>query len=214
MNKTIINKVVEILENEYQEVACTLNYRAPLELLISTMLSAQCTDARVNIVTPMLFSQYKSVNDFADADIKAIEEIIRSTGFYHNKAQNMINCCIQIRDEYNGEIPAVMEELVKLSGVGRKTANVYLSEIHHTPGIIVDTHAKRLTNRIGLTKQTEPEKIERDLMKKIPKEKWSDFSHRLVFHGRAVCHARNPKCEICKLNEICEYNKKNIKKDI
>jgi len=212
MNKENIAKIIEILENDYQEVKCTLNYNSPLELLVATMLSAQCTDARVNIVTPKLFNKYRSPKDFMEADIFELENFIRSTGFFRNKSNNIKKCCSTIVKDFEGKIPSDMNELVKLPGVGRKTANVFLGEIYTKPGIVVDTHAKRLANRIGLTKESNPEKIEQELMKKIPKEKWTTFSHRLVYHGRAVCNARSPKCEICNIKEYCEYYKKTHQK--
>jgi len=207
VNKKIISNIIEILENQYKEVKCTLDYSSPLELLIATQLSAQCTDKRVNVVTPQLFSKYKKVEDFKKANINEIENIIRSTGFFRNKSKNIIECCNQIDSQFKGEVPNTIEQLVELAGVGRKTANVVLSEIYNVPGIIVDTHTKRLSNRIGLTKESDPKQIEKDLMKVIPKSKWSTFSHRLVYHGREVCNARNPKCDICKLNIYCKYYK-------
>jgi len=208
MNKKNIIKIIDILENEYQEVKCTLNYNSPLELLIATMLSAQCTDARVNIVTPRLFEKYKNSKEFMNADIYELENFIRSTGFFRNKSNNIKKCCSTIVNNFHGDIPDNMNDLVKLPGVGRKTANVFLGEIHTKPGIVVDTHTKRLANRIGLTNESNPEKIEQDLMKKIPEEKWTAFSHRLVYHGRAICNARSPKCELCSIKEYCEYYKK------
>lgn len=208
MNKKSINFIIEILEKEYEEVKCTLDYHSPLELLIATQLSAQCTDKRVNIVTPELFKKYKNVIEFKNANIIDVEKIIKSTGFFRNKSKNIIACCNLINNEFNGNVPDNINDLVKLPGVGRKTANVVLSEIFNVPGIIVDTHTKRLSNRIGLTNESEPKLIEKDLMKIIPKNIWSDFSHRLVYHGRRVCNARNPKCDICKLNNYCDYYKK------
>lgn len=207
MNKKDIPNILNNLKNNYQEVSCTLNYRKPLDLLVATMLSAQCTDARVNIVTPKLFEKYQTIKDFAEADFEELQIYIKSTGFFRNKSTNIMKCCQKVLVDYDGEIPDTIDELVKLPGVGRKTANVFLSEIHNTPGIIVDTHAKRLSRRIGLTNEEDPVKIEKDLMKKIPKDQWSEFSHRMVYHGRAVCNARSPKCEICSINLYCDYYK-------
>lgn len=207
MYKKDIPNILNNLRNDYQEVSCTLNYTKPLDLLVATMLSAQCTDARVNIVTPKLFKKYQTIKDFAQADYEELQLYIKSTGFFRNKSTNIMKCCQKVLKEYNGEIPDTIDELVKLPGVGRKTANVFLSEIHNTPGIIVDTHAKRLSRRIGLTKEEDPVKIERDLMKKIPKDQWSEFSHRMVYHGRAVCNARKPECENCSINQYCDYYK-------
>ncbi len=207
MNKKDIPNILTNLKINYQEVSCTLNYAKPLDLLVATMLSAQCTDARVNIVTPKLFKKYQTIKDFAQADYEELQLYIKSTGFFRNKSTNIMKCCQKVLKEYNGEIPDTIDELVKLPGVGRKTANVFLSEIHNTPGIIVDTHAKRLSRRIGLTKEEDPVKIERDLMKKIPKDHWSEFSHRMVYHGRAVCNARKPECENCSINQYCDYYK-------
>lgn len=207
MKKNDIPNILNNLRNDYQEVSCTLDYVKPLDLLVATMLSAQCTDARVNIVTPKLFEKYRNINDFAQADYEELQTYIKSTGFFRNKSTNIMKCCQKVLKEYNGEIPDTIDELVKLPGVGRKTANVFLSEIHNTPGIIVDTHAKRLSRRIGLTKEEDPVKIERDLMKKIPKDQWSEFSHRMVYHGRAVCNARKPDCENCSIKQYCDYYK-------
>ncbi len=207
MKKKDIPNILNNLKNNYQEVSCTLDYRKPLDLLVATMLSAQCTDARVNIVTPKLFEKYKTIKDFAQADYEELQIYIKSTGFFRNKSTNIMKCCQKVLVDYDGEIPDTIDELVKLPGVGRKTANVFLSEIHNTPGIIVDTHAKRLSRRIGLTKEEDPVKIEKDLMQKIPKDQWSEFSHRMVYHGRAVCNARSPKCEICSINLYCDYYK-------
>ncbi|MCK5812330.1 MAG: endonuclease III [Clostridiales bacterium] len=207
VKKNDIPNILNNLRNDYQEVSCTLDYVKPLDLLVATMLSAQCTDARVNIVTPKLFEKYRNINDFAQADYEELQTYIKSTGFFRNKSTNIMKCCQKVLKEYNGEIPDTIDELVKLPGVGRKTANVFLSEIHNTPGIIVDTHAKRLSRRIGLTKEEDPVKIERDLMKKIPKDQWSEFSHRMVYHGRAVCNARKPDCENCSIKQYCDYYK-------
>jgi len=204
-------KIIEELDRLYPDAGCSLTYKTPLQLLIATQLAAQCTDERVNIVTRDLFEKYKTAEDFENADIKVLEQDIRSTGFYRNKARNIIACCQKIIDEYDGEVPDTMEKLLTLPGVGRKTANVILGNIFNTPGIVVDTHAKRLSNRLGLTKEQDPTKIEFDLMKIIPRERWSRFSNQLVFHGRAVCNARKPDCESCSLKPYCVYGQKKLK---
>ena len=196
--------IIEKLEKAYPDAKCTLNYYTPLQMLIATQLSAQCTDARVNIVTGPLFERYKDVNDFADADFDELCEYIRSAGFYRSKAKNIISCCRRIRDVYNGEVPDTMEELLTLAGTGRKTANLVLGDVFGKPAIVVDTHCIRLTNRMGLTTNKEPEKIEADLKKILPPEKSLLFCHRLVAHGRAVCTARRAGCDSCPINEVCK----------
>jgi endonuclease-3 len=180
--------------------------------MIATILAAQCTDARVNIVTKDLFEKYKTVYDFAGADLQELEQDIKSTGFYHNKAKNIIAACKLIISDFGGKVPGDMESLLKLPGVGRKTANLLLNDCFGIPGVVVDTHAKRLSNRIGLTKNQDPVKIEYDLMKVIPKEKWGSFCHQLVYHGRAVCNARKPLCEECGIKEYCDFFKNSVKK--
>lgn len=209
--KNRVDSIVEELDKLYPEADCSLEYKDPLQLLIATQLAAQCTDARVNIVTKTLFQKYKNVYDFAKANIEELEEDIRSTGFYRNKARNIINCCRMLIENYEGKVPANMEELLKLPGVGRKTANLVLGDIFGIPGVVVDTHAKRLSNRIGLSSNTDPEKIEYDLMEILPREKWSKFCHQLVLHGRAVCGAKKPKCESCSIRELCDYDVKKCK---
>lgn len=205
-----IQRILELLDNEYgTEFRCFLNYETPWQLLVATMLSAQCTDARVNIVTKDLFVKYKSVDDFANADLKELEEDIRPTGFYKNKAKNIIACMQKIRDEHNGEVPKTIEELTALAGVGRKTANVIRGNIYNDPSIVVDTHVKRISNKLGLTKEDDPVKIEYDLMGKLPKNHWILYNIHLITLGRNICIARRPKCEECFLKEYCmEYNKK------
>jgi endonuclease-3 len=200
-----IEFIITTLEGLYPDADCTLSHKKPLELLIATILAAQCTDARVNIVTKNLFLKYKDTKDYVKADIKKLEQDIRSTGFFKNKAKHIKGCAEKIIEEYDGSVPNSMEELIKLPGVGRKTANVILSNAYGIPGIVVDTHVKRLSGRIGLSYNQNPEKIERDLMELIPKEKWSLFSHLLISHGREVCMARKPKCEICKINLWCKF---------
>lgn len=206
-----IKNIIDELERLYPQAGCTLTYKDPLQLLIATQMAAQCTDARVNIVTRDLFKKYRTAQDFANAGQNELEEEIRSTGFYRNKARNIIACCKKIVTDFGGEVPHSMEELLSLPGVGRKTANLVLGDIFNIPGVVVDTHAKRLSNRLGLTREQDPEKIEYDLMKVIPKEKWSLFSHQLVFHGREVCMARNPQCENCTLRSYCVYGKNKVK---
>lgn len=194
----------DILEMLYPEGICSLNYTTPLELLIATQLSAQCTDARVNIVTEKLFKKYPDALSFANADIKELERDIHSIGFYHNKAKNLIECCRKILADFNGEVPDNMEDLLTLAGVGRKTANLVLGDIFGKGGMVIDTHAKRILKRVGLTKETEPVRVEKDTEKLLPREKHSDFCHRLVLHGRAYCTARSPKCDTCAASSICK----------
>lgn len=201
--------ILEKLEEVYPDVKCSLNFSNPLEMLIATQLSAQCTDARVNIITETLFKKYPDLDSFADADYDELCEDIRSAGFYRNKAKNIIACCQRIREVYNGEVPHTMEDLLSLAGTGRKTANLVLGDIFGQSAIVVDTHCIRLSNRMGLTTNQDPVKIEFDLKKLIPAENSIHFCHQLVAHGRAVCTARKPDCENCNLNDVC---KKVIKK--
>lgn len=196
--------ILDKLEEVYPDVKCSLNYTTPVEMLIATQLSAQCTDARVNIVTDTLFKKYRSVEDFANADYEELCNDIKSAGFYRNKAKNIIACCQRILEVYNGEVPDTMEDLLTLAGTGRKTANLVLGDIFGQPAYVVDTHCIRLTNRMGLTTNSDPVKIEQDLRKIIPPEKSLHFCHQLVAHGRAVCSARKPMCEVCNLNEVCK----------
>lgn len=188
----------------YPDAVCSLDYKDPMQLMISTILAAQCTDARVNIVTETLFNKYVTVEDFANADLEELEQDIRSTGFYHNKAKNIINACSMLISEFGGKVPPNMEDMLKLPGVGRKTANLVLGDCFGIPGVVVDTHAARLSKRIGFTRHNDPEKIEYDLMRILPKEKWTGFCHQLVYHGRAVCIARKPQCEVCAINSFCD----------
>lgn len=194
----------ELLEKEYPEVKCSLNYSNPLEMLIATQLSAQCTDARVNIVTEELFKRYKTAQDYAGADIEELQDYIRSAGFYKNKSKNIIACCKRLVEVYGGEVPDTMEELLTLAGTGRKTANLVLGDIFGKPAVVVDTHCIRLSNRIGLTSSREPEKIEQELKKLVPPEKQLGLCHRFVYHGRAVCTARSPKCTECSVRPACK----------
>lgn len=199
--------VLNELSRCYPRVECGLVYHNPLELLIATILSAQCTDVRVNKVTPELFAAFQNASDFADASPTKLEEAIRSTGFFRNKARNIRACCQQLVELYDGQVPGSLAELVELPGIGRKTANVVLGEAFHVPGLVVDTHVKRLANKIGLTREKTPEKIEQDLMRIVPEQNWTLFSHLLVTHGRQVCFARRPQCRECVLRPICSYGK-------
>jgi endonuclease-3 len=187
----------------YPDAHCALHHNNALQLLIATILSAQCTDVRVNMVTPSLFARYPNAEAFATAEPRELETLIQSTGFFRNKARNIIACCKKIVSDHRGEVPSTLEELVPLPGVGRKTANVVLGDAFDTPGITVDTHVGRLSRRLGLTTQTDAEKVERELMKLLPRKDWTLFSHRMIFHGRQVCSARNPNCGGCALNDIC-----------
>ncbi len=196
--------ILDVLKREYPEVKCTLNYTTPFEMLIATQMSAQCTDARVNIITADLFKKYRDVNDFADADYNELCEDIRSAGFYRSKAKNIILTAQRIREAYNGQVPDTMEDLLTLPGTGRKTANLVLGDIFKKPAIVVDTHCIRLTNRMGLTTNQEPQKIENDLRKILPPEESLGFCHRMVYHGRAVCTARKPQCDTCAVRDICK----------
>ncbi|TAK53953.1 MAG: endonuclease III [Bacteroidetes bacterium] len=197
-------KITAALAKDYPEAKIALHHSNPLELLISTILSAQCTDARVNIVTESLFKKYKTATDYAIADQHELEKDIHSTGFYRAKAKNIIACCTTLVEQYNGNVPSTMEELLQLAGVGRKTANVVLSgAFGKIEGIVVDTHVGRLAQRLGFTKETNPEKIERDLMTIIPKQKWFLIDNLLIMHGRNICDARKPKCETCSVNKLC-----------
>jgi endonuclease-3 len=201
--RTHARRIVRLLAREYPEARCALHHDSPLQLLIATILSAQCTDARVNQVTPSLFGRFADAKAFATADPRELELAIQSTGFFRNKTRNIQECCKQLVSQYHGEVPRTMEELVKLPGIGRKTANVILGNVYDVPGITVDTHVKRLSRRMGLSTHADPEKIERDLMQIIPRKEWTMFSHRMIFHGRQVCHARKPNCAECVLHKIC-----------
>jgi endonuclease III len=187
----------------YPDAHCALIHENPLQLLIATILSAQCTDVRVNLVTPALFARYADAQAFADADPAELETAIQSTGFFRNKARSIQACCKLLVEKHGGQVPGTMEELVPLPGIGRKTANVVLGNAFDVPGITVDTHVGRLSQRMGLTKQFDAEKIERDLMELVPRKNWTMFSHRMIFHGRQVCHARKPNCDSCTLATVC-----------
>lgn len=198
------DEVTVRLAKEYPDAHCALNHNNPFELLIATILSAQCTDERVNIVTADLFRKYRGPQDFASAVQEEVEQDVRSTGFFRNKAKSIRGASQRILDEYGGEVPQTMDELLTLPGVARKTANVVLGNAFGiASGVVVDTHVKRLSFRLGLTTQTVPEKVEKDLVKLIPEKHWVIFSHWLIFHGRQVCKARKPACEVCMMNDIC-----------
>ena len=201
-------EILKRLDDTYgTEMICYLNHETPWQLLIAVILSAQCTDARVNIVTKDLFQKYPSLEAFADASVKEMEMDIRSIGFYHNKAKNIIACARMLLEKHKGVVPDTLEELVALPGVGRKTANVILGNIYHKPSVVVDTHVKRISKRLGFTKEDDPEKVEYDLMKKLPKDHWILYNIQIITFGREICFARNPKCEICPLQDLCKVKK-------
>ncbi len=197
-------KVIELLENVYPNAKTALNYTNPLEILVATMLSAQTTDQRVNIVTANLFKKYRTPKDYADADIKELEQDIHSTGFYHNKARNLQKCCQMIVEKFNSQVPKTMDELLELPGVARKTANIVLYNAYDViAGIAVDTHVNRVSQRLGLTENDDSAKIEQDLMQITPKEKWMKLTDLLISHGRQICTAKRPKCVACVINKYC-----------
>jgi len=197
-------KTIQLLEKLYPEAKSALNYTNPLEILVATMLSAQTTDVRVNIVTQFLFKKYRTPQDYVNVDLKELEQDIHSTGFYHNKAKNLKACCKLIVEKFHSQVPKTMEELLELPGVARKTANIVLYNAYNvTAGIAVDTHVMRLSQRLGFTEQKDQNKIEQDLMAITPKDKWMPLTDLLIFHGRQVCSAKKPRCDICVLNEIC-----------
>ena len=202
-------ELVNILRKRYPDAKCSLDFDTPFEMLVAVMLSAQCTDERVNKTTPSIFTKYSTPKDFANIDINELEELIHPCGFYKNKAKNIKKCAQMIMEKYNGEVPKNMEDLISLPGVGRKSANVVMLEAFgDAQGIAVDTHCRRIANKIGLSDEKEPEKIEQDLLKIFDKEDYKDINHLLIWHGRNTCIARNPKCEECVLKEICrEYAK-------
>lgn len=198
------SSIVKRLKKAYPGATTALLHSNPLELLVSTILSAQCTDVRVNMVTPELFKRYRTAKDFSNAHRQELEEMIRSTGFYHAKAKSIVNCCKALVEQHGGQVPSSMEELVRLPGVGRKTANVVLgSAFGIAVGIVVDTHVKRLSERLGFSKESDPEKIEQDLMKIISKKDWIAIGDLLILHGRKTCPARKPQCPDCALNDLC-----------
>ena len=198
-------EILAILDEQYgREYVCYLNYETPWQLLIATMLSAQCADARVNLVTADLFQKYDTLEKFASADLKELEQDIKPTGFYHNKAKNIIACTKDLLYKFGGEVPRSLEDLTSLAGVGRKTANVIRGNIYHDPSVVVDTHVKRISRRLGLTKNEDPEKIEMDLMKELPKDHWILYNIQIITFGRSICTARSPKCEQCFLQKYCK----------
>lgn len=203
--KELAVQVIEELEKLYPDAACSLTYSQPHELLIATRLSAQCTDARVNIVTKDLFARFTTIEAFADADVEDIEEIVKPCGLYKTKAKSIKEMCIQLRDDYGGKLPDTLEELTKLSGIGRKTANLIMGDIYRKPAVVTDTHCIRITGRLGLVKSKEPAKVEAELWKILPPDKSSDFCHRLVHFGREYCTARSPKCDKCPVRTLCAF---------
>lgn len=208
MTKKNIDILIKRLDENYgKELICYLNYENPWQLLMATILSAQCTDERVNKVTKDLFVKYTNLSDFANANLHELENDIKSTGFYHNKAKNIKACAKMLIDEYDGTVPSDIDKLTKLPGVGRKTANVIRGNIYHIDSIVVDTHVKRVSNKLGITKEDDPVKIEFDLMKKIPKDHWILYNLQIIAHGRNICKAPTPKCEECFLKDICKNYK-------
>ncbi len=208
--KERVKKVLQLLDEHYgTDDICYLEYENAWQLLIATILSAQCTDARVNIVTRDLFQKYRSVEDFAKADQKELEQDIHATGFYRNKAKNIISCCQDLMSRFGGQVPETLEELTSLAGVGRKTANVIRGNIYHEPSIVVDTHVKRISARLGFTEETDPAKVEQDLMRVLPKDHWILYNMQIITLGRQLCKALNPKCGECFLTEVCPCYQKN-----
>ena len=203
-------EIIEKLNKMYPDAKCSLNFNSPFEMLIAVILSAQCTDDRVNKTTPAIFAKYNAPEDFANMDIKLLEKLIHPCGFYKNKAKNIKLTSQILVEKFNSKVPETMDELVSLPGVGRKTANVVMLEAFNNPqGVAVDTHCKRIANRIGLSDKSDPEKIEQDILKIFPKKYYYDLNHVLIWHGRNTCTARNPKCENCHINSYCEYFKEN-----
>ncbi len=205
MTKKRVNKILKTLRKTYPDVKTALRHRSTLQLLVATILSAQCTDKRVNEVTTTLFEKLRTAQDFARVRLEDLEEMVRPTGFYRNKAKSIKACCNVLLEKHQGKVPKNMDDLIQLPGIGRKTANVVLGSAFGVPGIVVDTHVKRVSKRLGLTEKTDPVKIEFDLMGLIPKKDWIAFSHEMVWHGRALCTARKPKCPACPLRELCDY---------
>ena len=202
--RTRVLKIIELLEKEYPKAKTALHYSSPIEILVATILSAQCTDKRVNVVTKSLFKKYRTAEDYANADLAELEQDIRSTGFYRNKSKNIKMSGRMLVEKYNSQVPRTMSELIELPGVARKTANIVLSNAYGViVGIAVDTHVRRLSQRLGLTENKNPNKIEADLMRNVPKSQWKRIADLLIFHGRNVCTARKPKCSSCSLNQVC-----------
>lgn len=202
-----VENVLKCLDERYGPMRCYLDHENTWQLLIAVILSAQCTDARVNIITKDLFKKYKTLEDFANADLEDMEKAIKSAGFYHNKAKNIISCCKKIINDFNGVVPQTIEELTSLAGVGRKTANVIRGNVYNIPSIVVDTHVRRISNLLEFTNSTDPVKIEFELMKILPKDHWISYNTQIIAHGRKVCIARRPKCDICILAEYCPSSK-------
>lgn len=196
-------KIMDILQQEYPDAQCSLHFANPLELLIATILSAQCTDVRVNLVTAQLFKKYSAVEEYARADLAELEDAIRSTGFYKNKAKNIKKCCQKLVEHFQGKVPDTLKELITLDGVGRKTANVLLGNAFGIPGLVVDTHVGRISQRLGLTTESDPVKIEFALMQIIPETHWVQYGHQLIEHGRKICKARGPRHQVCPLCDLC-----------
>jgi endonuclease-3 len=208
MTKKQINELIDILRKTYPDAKCSLDFNTPFQLVVAVCLSAQCTDERVNLTTPKLFERCKTIEDFANIDLDELENIIHPCGFYKNKAKNLKKCARQILDNFNGEVPKDMESLITLAGVGRKSANVIMLEVFGiAEGIAVDTHCKRISNRIGLSKQKEPSKIEQDLLKQIDPKDYKDVNHLFIWHGRYTCKAPTPQCDNCKVKHLCNYYK-------
>ena len=213
MKKNEIKNFVEILKKTYPDATCSLDFKTPFQMVVAVMLSAQCTDERVNKTTPALFKRCKTIQDFADIDIKELEKIIHPCGFYKNKAKNIKICAKQVLEDFNGTVPDNMEDLQSLAGIGRKSANVVMLEAFSNPqGIAVDTHARRVSNLIGLSKESDPVKIEQDLLKIFPKEYLKDINHLFVWHGRNTCVARKPKCDSCSVKKFCKHYKNSYEK--
>ncbi len=212
MKKTDIVNFINILKQTYPDATCSLDFKNPFQITVAVMLSAQCTDERVNKTTPALFERCKTIEDFANIDIKELEEIIHPCGFYKNKAKNIKECAKMVLTKFNGEVPHTMDDLLILPGIGRKSANVILLEAFGiAKGIAVDTHAKRVSNRMGLSLETDPEKIEQDLLKIFPKEYLKDINHLFVWHGRKTCDSRKPLCDTCTVKQFCKYYLKSSK---
>ena len=199
-------RIIDGLKALYPSPVCALNYGKDYELMISVRLSAQCTDARVNEITPALFARYPTLHDFAEAELEEVESYVRSCGFYHHKAKDIIDACRMLEERHGGKVPDTMEELLAIPGIGRKTANLLLGDLYGKPAVVCDTHCIRISNRLGLARGKEPEKVEQQLRAILPPEESSDFCHRLVMHGRAVCDARKPDCKDCTLKELCDYH--------
>lgn len=209
-------QIFNILKDNYKDAKVSLHHSNPFQLLVATVLSAQCTDVRVNHITPKLFDKYPNPKSLAQAKLEELEAIIKPTGFFHNKAKNIISCCNELVDKYNSIVPPTLDELVALPGIGRKTANVILGNAYNKPAIVVDTHVKRLSNRLGLTDFKNPEKIEFALMKLLQKEHWTLFSILLILHGRKICNAKSPQCKICSIKTLCRHfntSQGNLKND-